>query len=484
MLWFFLCVGLLLAGYFTYGVIIERIFGPKEALKTPAYASQDGVDYVPMSNAKVWLVQLLNIAGLGPVFGPILGALYGPVAMLWIVVGCVFAGAVHDYFSGMLSVRQNGASVPNIVGKQLGSVMKQLMNVFAVVLLLLVGIVFVLGPAKLLGSMSGMDVALWTAIIFAYYILATIMPVDKIIGRLYPFFGGLLLFMSFGLIIGLIFSGKPFFAAASGAEGLFSNLHPKELPIWPLIFITIACGAISGFHSTQSPLMARCIKNEKNGRFVFYGAMIGEGIIALIWCTLGLSFYETPAAMNAVLAAGGPAKVVHDVSTSLLGGLGGVLAVLGVVVLPITSGDTAFRAARLIIAEFIKLPQRDIAKRLMIAVPLFVIGYFISKTDFDVIWRYFGWANQTVAMVMLWAAAAYLVRHNKFHWVCTIPAVLMTAIVVTFIANAKIGFGLPMDTATIIGIAFTVVATVVFFLRIRASKEAIAEEEALVSKKA
>ena len=482
MLWFFLCVGLLLVGYFTYGVVIERIFGPKEALKTPAYASQDGVDYVPMSNAKVWLVQLLNIAGLGPVFGPILGALYGPVAMLWIVVGCVFAGAVHDYFSGMLSVRQNGASVPNIVGKQLGNVMKQLMNVFAVVLLLLVGIVFVLGPAKLLGSMSGMDVALWTAIIFAYYILATVLPIDKIIGRLYPFFGGLLLFMSFGLIIGLIFSGKPFFAATSGAESLFSNLHPKELPIWPLIFITIACGAISGFHSTQSPLMARCLQNEKNGRFVFYGAIIGEGIIALIWCTLGLSFYETPAAMNAVLAAGGPAKVVHDVSTSLLGGLGGVLAVLGVVVLPITSGDTAFRAARLIIAEFIKLPQKDITKRLLISVPLFVVGYFISKTDFDVIWRYFGWANQTVAMVMLWAAAAYLVRHNKFHWVCTIPAVLMTAIVVTFIANAKIGFGLPMDTATTIGIAFTLVATVVFFLRIRASKDAIAEEEALVSK--
>ncbi len=484
MLWFFLCVGLLLAGYFTYGVVIERIFGPKEALKTPAYASQDGVDYVPMSNAKVWLVQLLNIAGLGPVFGPILGALYGPVAMLWIVVGCVFAGAVHDYFSGMLSVRQNGASVPNIVGKQLGNVMKQLMNVFAVVLLLLVGIVFVLGPAKLLGSMSGMDVALWTTIIFAYYILATVLPIDKIIGRLYPFFGGLLLFMSFGLIIGLIFSDKTFFAATSGAESLFSNLHPKELPIWPLIFITIACGAISGFHSTQSPLMARCLQNEKNGRFVFYGAMIGEGIIALIWCTLGLSFYETPAAMNAVLAAGGPAKVVHDVSTSLLGSLGGILAVLGVVVLPITSGDTAFRAARLIIAEFIKLPQRDIAKRLMIAVPLFVIGYFISRTDFDVIWRYFGWANQTVAMVMLWAAAAYLVRHNKFHWVCTIPAVLMTAIVVTFIANAKIGFGLPMDTATTIGIAFTLAATVVFFLRIRASKEAIAEEDALVSKQA
>ena len=482
MLWFFLCVGILIAGYFTYGVIVERIFGPKEALKTPAFASQDGVDYVPMSNGKVWLVQLLNIAGLGPVFGPILGALYGPVAMLWIVIGCIFAGAVHDYFSGMLSVRQNGASVPMIVGAQLGNVMKQFMNVFAVILLLLVGVVFVLGPAKLLGSLTSMEVWIWVSIIFGYYVLATILPIDKIIGRLYPVFGGLLIFMSVGLTVGLIYSGKPFFAAAGGVENLFVNLHPKELPIWPLIFITIACGAISGFHSTQSPLMARCIGNEKSGRFVFFGAMIGEGIIALIWCTLGLSFYETPEALNAVLASGGPAGVVHDVSTSLLGGLGGVLAVLGVVVLPITSGDTAFRAARLIIAEFLKMPQKAIAKRLMISVPLFVIGYIVSKSDFDLIWRYFGWANQTVAMVMLWAAAAYLVRHGKFHWICTVPAVLMTTIVVTFIANAKIGFGMPMQMATVIGIAFTVAVTVLFFLKIRVSEEAIALEEALSNK--
>ena len=482
MVWFFLCVGILVAGYFTYGGVIERIFGPKEMLKTPAYASTDGVDFVPMSNAKVWLVQLLNIAGLGPVFGPILGALYGPIAMLWIVVGCIFAGAVHDYFAGMLSVRQNGASVPNIVGTQLGSFMKQFMNSFAVILLLLVGVVFVLGPAKLLGSMTGMQVWMWTAIIFAYYILATILPIDKIIGRLYPFFGGLLIFMSVGLTVGLIYSGKTFFAAAGGIENLFVNLHPKELPIWPLIFITIACGAISGFHSTQSPLMARCIQNEKNGRFVFFGAMIGEGIIALIWCTLGLSFYETPAALNAVLAAGGPAKVVHDVSTSLLGGIGGILAVLGVVILPITSGDTAFRAARLIIAEFVKMPQQAMSKRLLISVPLFVLGYFVSKSDFDLIWRYFGWANQTVAAIMLWAGAAYLVRHGKFHWVCTVPAIMMTTIVVTFLANAKIGFGLPMHSSTIIGIAFTVGATVLFFLRIRLSETAIEKEDGLLSK--
>ena len=479
MIWFFLCVGLLIGGYFTYGVVVERIFGPKDALKTPAYASTDGVDYVPMSNAKVWLVQILNIAGLGPVFGPILGALYGPVAMLWIVIGCIFAGAVHDYFSGMLSVRDNGASVPNIVGKQLGNTMKHFMNLFATILLLLVGVVFVLGPAGLLANLSSMPVWQWVAIIFIYYILATILPIDQIIGRLYPFFGALLIFMSVGLTIGLIYSGKPFFAAAGGIENLFVNLHPKALPIWPLIFITIACGAISGFHSTQSPLMARCIKNEKSGRFVFFGAMIGEGIIALIWCTLGLSFYESTTALNATLAAGGPAKVVHEVSTSLLGGLGGVLAVLGVVVLPVTSGDTAFRAARLIIAEFFKLPQNQLTKRLLIAVPLFVIGYIVSKSDFDIIWRYFGAANQAVSSIMLWTGAAYLVRHGKFHWICTIPAIFMTAIVVTFIANAKIGFGLPMETSTIIGIAFTILATVLFFFRVKLNEAAIAVENAL-----
>lgn len=478
MLWFLLCLGLLVGGYFTYGVFVEKIFGPKEALKTPAHTMTDGVDYVPMSNSKVWLVQLLNIAGLGPVFGPILGALYGPVALVWIVIGCIFAGAVHDYFSGMLSVRAGGASVPDVVGLQLGSIVKQFMNFFAVVLLLLVGVVFVLGPAKLLGDLSKMDVAIWTAIIFGYYILATIMPIDKIIGRFYPLFGGLLIFMSVGLMVGLAVSGKPFFAAGFD---LAANMHPGNLPLWPLVFITIACGAVSGFHATQSPMMARCMQNERSGRFIFYGAMITEGVIALIWCTLGLSFYESPAAMNASLAAGGPAKIVHEVSTSLLGGFGGVLAILGVVILPITSGDTAFRAARLIIAEFVKLPQKAIVKRLMIAIPLFAVGYLVTKAPFDTIWRYFGWANQTTAMVMLWAGAAYLMRHRKLHWICTIPAMFMTTVTVTYLANAKIGFALPMEMSTLIGIACTIIASVMFFLKIRPDDEAIASEAALVT---
>ncbi|WP_421229247.1 carbon starvation protein A [Aeromonas jandaei] len=463
MIWFFLCVGLLVAGYFIYGKFIERIFGPKQELKTPAITMADGVDYVPMSDKKVYLVQLLNIAGVGPIFGPILGALYGPVAMLWIVFGCIFAGAVHDYFSGMLSVRARGASVPTVVGEHLGNAAKHFMNLFAVVLLMLVGVVFVLSPAGLLANLTSTDLVYWIMAIFAYYILATIVPIDKIIGRFYPIFGALLVFMSVGLIIGLIVSGKGFYN--TGMD--FSNLHPTELPLWPLLFITIACGAVSGFHATQSPLMARCMQNEKSGRFIFYGAMIGEGIIALIWCTLGLSFYDSTEALNATMANGGPAAVVHEVSTSLLGTVGGILAILGVVILPITSGDTAFRSARLIVADFLKLTQKPMAKRLLIAIPMFILGFIISKAEFGVIWRYFGWANQTTAVIMLWAAAAFLIKEGKLHWVCTIPAMFMTAVVFTYLANAPIGFGLEMGISTIIGLAATTMITVAFLVKFR-----------------
>ncbi|PSJ45686.1 carbon starvation protein A [Zobellella endophytica] len=473
MTWLLLCIGLLIAGYFTYGKFIERLFGPRPELDTPAVTMADGVDYVPMSDKKVYLVQLLNIAGLGPIFGPILGALYGPVAMLWIVFGCIFAGAVHDYFSGMLSVRARGASVPTVVGQQLGSFAKHFMNIFAVLLLLLVGVVFVLGPAKLLGDLSGTTVAAWVAAIFAYYIIATLVPIDKIIGRLYPIFGALLVFMSVGLLLGQFASGNGFHSG--GLD--FSNLHPDGLPLWPLLFITIACGAVSGFHATQSPLMARCMQNERSGRFIFTGAMIGEGVIALIWCSLGISFYESPEALNAVLASGGPAAVVHQVSTSLLGVVGGVLAILGVVILPITSGDTAFRSARLIIADFLKLPQQSLPKRLLIALPMFVVGYLITQAEFGVIWRYFGWANQTTAMIMLWAAAAYLAKEGKLHWVCTLPAIFMTAVTFTYLAHADIGFGLGMQPATLIGLGVALSFTVAFLLKYRPASTPAAVEE-------
>lgn len=460
MTWFFFCVGLLIVAYFTYGKIVEKIFVINPERKTPAQTMADGVDYVKMSNTKVFLIQLLNIAGLGPIFGPILGALYGPVAMLWIVFGCIFAGAVHDYFSGMLSVRSNGASVPTVVGDHLGVWAKQFMNIFALVLLVLVGVVFVLGPAKLLAGLTSMDVAIWVGIIFAYYIIATLVSIDKIIGRLYPFFGALLLFMSFGLTIGLMFSDREFYSV--GLD-FFTNYDPSGLPIWPLLFVTISCGAISGFHATQSPLMARCIQDEKSGRMIFYGAMILEGIIGLIWCTLGLSFYDSPELFKAALDAGSPSGVVHEISIALLGSVGGIIAILGVVILPITSGDTAFRSARLIIADFFKLSQKEIVKRLYIAIPLFVVGFIISKVDFNIVWRYFGWANQTTAAIMLWAASAYMYKRGKFHWITTIPAVFMTAVVIAYLANAKIGFNLDMSISTIMGVVGAFVCLGMFF---------------------
>ncbi|MGG7048543.1 MULTISPECIES: carbon starvation CstA family protein [unclassified Campylobacter] len=469
MLWFFFCLALLVLAYFTYGKIVEKIFVINPNRKTPAHELADGVDYMSMSNTKVFLIQLLNIAGLGPVFGPILGALYGPVAMLWIVIGCIFAGAVHDYFSGMLSVRSNGASVPSVVGDHLGKWAKHFMNVFALLLLVLVGVVFVTGPAKLLSNLTSLDVMIWVGIIFAYYILATLMPISKIIGRLYPFFGALLLFMSFGLTIGLMLSDKPFY---SYGLDFMTNFDPKGLPIWPLLFVTISCGAISGFHATQSPLMARCIADEKSGRMIFYGAMILEGAIALIWCTLGLSFYESSAALQEVISKSTPAGVVHEISIALLGGVGGIIAILGVVILPITSGDTAFRSARLIIADFFNMQQKDISKRLLISIPLFAVGIVLSQVDFQTIWRYFGWANQTTAAIMLWTASAYLYKSGKFHWIATIPALFMTTVVTTYLAYEKIGFRLDMTTSTIIGVISSILVLVLFF---RLPKSTISE---------
>lgn len=472
---FFLCVALLIAGYFTYGAIVDRIFGSDPNRLTPARTMADGVDYVEMSPRKLFLVQLLNIAGLGPIFGPILGALYGPSALLWIVIGSIFAGAVHDYFSGMLSVRNSGKSVPDVVGQELGNGFKQFMRLFSIVLLLLVGVVFVLGPAKLLGSLTGWAVPFWVGIIFVYYFLATVLPIDKIIGRIYPVFGAVLIFMAVGLTGALIFQGYNFYP-----ELTLANLHPKELPLWPLMFITIACGAISGFHATQSPMMARCVANEKYGRPVFYGAMIGEGIIALIWATLGMSFYNGSAALGAALAKGGPSSVVNEISTTLLGPVGGILAIIGVVILPITSGDTAFRSARLIVADFCRMEQKAPMKRLYLAVPLFVIGFLISRGNFDVIWRYFGWANQTLATIVLWASAAWLIKQAKLHWIATIPATFMTVVATTYLAYDKIGFGLSLSVSTIIGVSVAALSLVTFLVKFRGAS-AVPEEVATES---
>ncbi|GAB1037529.1 carbon starvation CstA family protein [Shewanella algae] len=471
MMWFLLCVGLLIGGYFIYGTFVEKIFGINNKRQTPAYAQTDGVDYVPMSKGKVYLIQLLNIAGVGPIFGPILGALYGPAAMLWIVIGCIFAGAVHDYFSGMLSVRNGGQSVPNLAGKYLGKGAKNFMNIFAIILLLLVGVVFISAPAGLLGKLTGGSVGLFVGIIFVYYLIATIVPVDKIIGRLYPFFGALLLFMSVGLTIAIVLSSEHTLLPGFEAGDFLQNLNPDNAPLWPALFITIACGAVSGFHATQSPLMARCVENESNGRFVFYGAMIGEGIIALIWCAVALSFFDGVEGLKAGMD-GNPANVVYSASTGLLGAVGGFMAVLGVIILPITSGDTAFRSARLILSEYFNMPQTEMPKRLMLAIPLFVIGAILTQVDFGVIWRYFGVANQATAVMMLWTASAYLLRHNKLHWICTIPAMFMTTVVISFLLNSStLGAGLPMTVSTISGIVVTLLVTALVIIKTKGRNE-------------
>ena len=455
----------LIIGYMVYGKFVEKVFGINENLETPAYTKTDGVDYVPMDSNRGSLVQLLNIAGLGPIFGPIAGALWGPVAFIWIVLGGIFAGGVHDYFSGMLSVRNGGAQLPDIVGKYLGQGMRHFVNAFSVVLLLLVGTVFVAGPANLIVTLtpSWISLSVVTAGIFIYYILATLLPIDKIIGKIYPLFGALLVIMAVGVGVGLVVKGYPI------PELTLSNLHPKNLPMWPLLFITIACGAISGFHATQSPLIARTVQNEKYGRKVFYGMMIGESAIALVWAAAGMAVFGGTGGLQEALAAGGPAGVVRTVSITMLGAIGGTLAIIGVIILPITSGDTAFRGARLVIADFFKMNQKAIPKRLAIAIPIFVVAFGLSKIDFNFLWRYFSWANQTTAMILLWAAAMYLVMEKRLHWIATIPAIFMTAVTFTYLLQAPEGFGLPTSISYPVGLLITVGITWLFASKV--SKE-------------
>lgn len=468
MLFLFTCVGLLVLGYFTYGAFVERVFGPEPARRTPAYTKADGVDYVNMPTWKVFSIQLLDIAGLGPIFGPILGALYGPQAMLWVVVGCIFGGAVHDYFSGMLSVRGGGKSIPEVVGDEMGNAARHGMRLFSVVLLMLVGVVFILGPAGLLSQLTGWSTTAFVVAIFGYYFIATILPINKIIGPLYPIFGFLLVFMTFGVAGGLIFSGVELIPNMD----FTTNVHPGDLPLWPMLFITLSCGAISGFHCTQSPLMARCMRNESEGRRVFYGAMVMEGVIALVWVAVGVSFYQNSDLLQAAIAGGGsPAAVVNEVCNTLLGPVGGFLAVLGVIVLPITSGDTAFRSTRLIVSETFRVDQSLWIKRLAIAVPLFAVAYFITQVEFGVVWRYFGWSNQTLATLMLWAAAFWLAHRGKFHWICSIPGTFMLAVVVAFILQAGIGFGLPAMVANVTGVAVALAAFVGFVVFVHPVKD-------------
>jgi carbon starvation protein A len=489
MISFTIALAVLIIGYFTYGIFVSRVFGQDATRPTPVTRLADGVDYVALPTWKIFLIQFLNIAGLGPIFGAIMGVMFGPAAFLWIVFGTIFAGAVHDYLSGMLSLRRDGASLPEIVGQELGGGVKLVMRVFALLLMILVGAVFVYNPADLLAMLTpeSLDKMFWIVVIFAYYMLATLLPIDKLIGKLYPLFGLALLFMAFGILTMLYVHWD---AMPEIWEGFYNHkADPEANPIFPMMFVSIACGAISGFHATQSPMMARCLRNEKHARPVFYGAMVTEGVVALIWAAAAIAFTGGYDGLQAFLGNGSPAILVNDVSRTWLGTFGGILAVLGVIAAPITSGDTALRSARLIAADFIGMSQKQIGKRLLISVPIFVTCFVIMLLPYDALWRYFAWCNQVLAVFTLWALTVYLAKRRRLYVITLIPAMFMTAVTVTYIFFAPEGLGSITEvmwgtrpeymTSVGIGLGATLLLTLLFarFLS-RLSKEAPLREPA------
>lgn len=466
MITFSLALVLLIVGYLVYGKYVDRLFHPDASRKTPAVTMADGVDFIPLPTWKIFMIQFLNIAGLGPIFGAIMGAQFGTASYLWIVFGTIFAGAVHDFFSGALSIRNSGESLPEIIGRYLGLTTKKVACIFTVLLMILVGAVFVSGPAELLAGMTPdyMDMYFWMIVIFVYYILATMLPIDKIIGRIYPLFAFALLFMAVGILVMLYVKSPELPEMWDG----FGTKYEKN-PIFPMMFISIACGAISGFHATQSPLMARCMVNEKHCRPIFYGAMVTEGIVALIWAAAATYFFHENGIVDKVTGiAYSGAKVATDISNQWLGTFGGILAILGIVAAPITSGDTALRSARLIVADFLGIEQRSIAKRLLICIPIFLLTVgllvfsFSNAEGFKIIWRYFAWCNQTLSVFTLWAITVYLVKNKKNYWVTLIPALFMTCVCSTYILIAPEGFSLSSVISYWGGTACVAVAAIWF----------------------
>jgi carbon starvation protein CstA len=457
MITFTIAILLLVAAYFIYGKIVERYLDVDPSRATPAYTKGDGVDFQPLPTWKVFIVQFLNIAGLGPIFGAVTGAAFGPAAYIWIVVGCIFMGAVHDFFAGMMSIHNGGVNMPDLAARYLGKRVKGLMNFVLVFLLMAVGVSFVIGPSGLLQNLTGLDKEVWLYIIFGYYILATLLPVDKIIGNIYPYMGAILLFMALGVGIMLVagdLSGSHKMVELT--PSMLRNWHsdPQHNVLIPMMFIVISCGAVSGFHATQSPMMARCLKNEKHARPVFYGAMIAEGIVAMIWATAAIAYFGGPEGLNAAMTDTGTmvdgvlvknaqaADIVDMICRSWLGKTGAVIAILGVVICPITSGDTAFRSLRLSVADLFKYDQKPIMKRLAVCLPIFVVAFFFCKVDFSTAWSYLGIANQILATLVLWTGAAYLIIKGRAHWMCSLPATFLTFVCVSFLVIAPLGLGL------------------------------------------
>ena len=460
-----LSFAVLFIGYLTYGKLVERTFGPDDRV-TPANSMNDGVDYMPMKTWRAFLVQLLNIAGTGPIFGALMGACFGPVVFLWIIFGSVLGGAVHDYMVGMISERHEGKSIAELSGIYLGNGAKWGMRLFSVLLLLLTGTVFVNSPAALIARLTPMenDTMFWVIVILLYYVLATLLPIDKVIGKLYPVFGTVLIVMAVGILGGTVFGGYHV------PELTLQNLHPQGLPVWPYMFVTVACGAISGFHATQSPMISKCITSEREGRKVFYGAMLSESVIALVWAASGVAFYGATGGLSEALTNLGQSGAVYDISTGMLGAVGGLLAIVGVIACPVTSGDTAFRSARLILSEMFHLNQKPIRNRLVVTIPLLAVAAVLTQLDFNVLWRYFSWSNQTLAMISLWVATAYLLKthdNKRISLVTALPATFMSAVSMTYILMAKEGFRLSAGIAYPVGTVFAAALFGVYIVKER-----------------
>ena len=477
MIIFFICITLLILGYKFYSPFVEKQAGIDPTVSTPQTRFNEGVDYVPIHPVRAFLIQFLNIAGVGPIFGPILGALYGPVALVWIVIGNVLGGAVHDYFSGVMSIKEDGKSLPEIAGHYYNIVFKGFMLILTAMLLFFVGVVFIMSPAGLLSNLDSFqgtmlaDNTFWVLVILGYYFLATLLPIDKIITKFYPIFGLLMIVMTSMIAIALLIDAPhlpmagdflAYFEADHAHDFLAPN--PDGLPTWPLLFITITCGAISGFHSTQAPIIARCLTNEKYVRPVYYGAMMCEGIVACVWALAGIAaFPEGYGQLKDMLDAGGPGLVVNHVANTYLGVLGGIMAIVAVAVFPITSGDTAFRSLRLTLVDAFSIPQ-SIRNRLLLAVPILTIAYFMTKLDFTVIWRYFAFSNMLLSTSVLWLATKYLFDRGTFHWIASIPAVIASGVTISYIMTAAIGFNLSADLGKPIGAVVVVVGLVLLVL--------------------
>lgn len=467
---FLIAIAVLIGGYFIYGMVIERVFGIDPKRPTPAYTRTDGIDYIPLSPWRVFLIQFLNIAGLGPIFGAIMGIMFGPAAFLWITFGTIFAGAVHDYLSGMISLRSGGASLPEIVGQEFGPGVKNVMRVWSVVLLILVGAVFVISPAGIIDDITpdANDRLIWVGVIFVYYMLATLLPIDRLIGRLYPIFGAALLFMAVALLVVMIAGGMTIPDGFS--DGLSSRYGDDTHMIFPMMFVSIACGAISGFHATQSPMMARCLTNERLARPIFYGAMVAEGLVALIWAAAAIAFTGSYGSLHQYMTEHGAnaGALVREISVTWLGDLGGILALLGVVAAPITTGDTALRSTRLMVADMLHIDQKKITKRLLISIPIFALTFLIMCIDFNVLWRYFAWCNQSLAVFTLWAVTVYLARHGKAYVVTLLPAMFMTAVTVSYLifAPRPEGFGLGFGVAVAAGSTVAIALMILFMSKI------------------